>query len=213
MYGVREDYIRAFKSESNETDTKARGKGSKSKQASLPRLIEGMRLHAMVSGKTGKFLPGRVLKYNQHGTVDVECEGVVKHGLTAAEIIVGLTPGLEVVCRKPVVVNLNCTGVNFNCNGSMVAAAFGRDIVNGWCEYPGAICVWRIFNTMDPSTPNFILDHTMSLMWCLFHPINPSITGGSFNGEVIVWDLNYPETQKKKHLALALASNMSHPCV
>jgi WD40 repeat protein len=168
-----------------------------------------MRLHALVSNKNNKYLPGRVLKYNQNGTVDVEVEGgIVKHGLNGLEVMIGLTVGQEIEARKPNVVVLNSTSVMWNCNSSLLASSYGRDDMAGWCENPGAICIWRIFNkNIVDNVPDIVLDHTASLMCCKFHPVNPSIiAGGSFNGEVIVWDLNIPEVP----IRISIISDDSH---
>ena len=105
------------------------------------RFYEGMRLHACAraSGKgSARYLPGRVVAVHRNGTVDVECEGgVVKNGITQEDVLVGLQEGQEVEARRPVLVRMQCTGVSWSCNGSVLAASFGNRDVSGWCDSPG----------------------------------------------------------------------------
>lgn len=99
-----------------------------------------MRLHACTrKNSTGsRYLPGRVIASHRNGTIDVECEGgVVKNGLTYDEVLIGLQEGQEVEARKPVVMPMQCTGISWSCNGSMVAASYGNPSGSGWCDSPG----------------------------------------------------------------------------
>lgn len=101
-----------------------------------------MRLHACVKKNTtgSRFLPGRVTVAHRNGTIDVECEGgVVKTGLTYDDVIVGLQEGQEVEARRPVVMPMQCTGISWSCNGSMVVASYGNPSGSGWCDSPGMI--------------------------------------------------------------------------
>lgn len=55
--------------------------------------------------------------------------------------------------------------------------------------------------------PVHILDHPSCITSVACHPESPSIiAGGSFNGEVIVWDLNSPETA----IAVSAMTEYSH---
>lgn len=175
-----------------------------------------MRLHACVKkNSTGsRFLPGRVTAAHRNGTIDVECEGgVVKNGLTYEEVLIGLQEGQEVEARRPVVMPMQCTGISWSCNGSMVVASYGNPTGSGWCDSPGlppllaciilllvgAVCTWSLFSRdFKPTVPDNVLDHPVCLMCVKCHPINPSlVAAGSFNGEVIVWDVNSPESPIK----------------
>lgn len=212
LNNVKEDYLRALNNKSAIDDINANNASSSNKRSggknnastsgstTLPRLTEGMRLHALITtkGGQGKYLPSRVVKVNQNGSIDVEYEGgTIKYGLSSSEIMVGLVEGQEVEVKKPQVTVLHATDVHWNCNGSMIASSYGLDTTSGWCDNPGALCVWRIFNkNLNPKIPDFVLDYaSSSLMCCKFHPVNPSIIAcGSFNGEVMVFDLNFPES-------------------
>ena len=111
------------------------------------------------------------------------------------DIVVGLEPGTRVEARSPVKTHLSCTGLSWTATGSALAAAYGRHDIIGWCEYPGAVCVWNIFaRNFNAENPDFVLDHTCCVMSVSCHPETPSlVAAGSFNGEVIVWDLTSPE--------------------
>jgi hypothetical protein len=61
----------------------------------------------------------------------------VKNGLTYEEVLIGLQEGQEVEARRPVVMPMQCTGISWSCNGSMVVAAYGNPSGSGWCDSPG----------------------------------------------------------------------------
>jgi hypothetical protein len=163
------------------------------------RLVAGMRLHACVKkhANGSRYLPGRVTTAHRNGTIDVECEGgVVKTGLTYDDVLIGLPEGQEVEARRPVVMAMQCTGISWSCHGSQVIASYGNPSTSGWCDSPGAICIWSLFSKeFKASQPDHVLDHPVCLMCVKCHPLNPAlIAAGSFNGEVIVWDVNTPES-------------------
>jgi WD40 repeat protein len=62
--------------------------------------------------------------------------------------------------------------------------------------WSGAVCTWSIFNReFNPAVPDLVLDHTICIMCLRFHPTSPSlVAAGSFNGEVLVWDLNHSDS-------------------
>jgi hypothetical protein len=105
-------------------------------------------------------------------------------------------------------VHLQCTGLSWNAAGNSIAASYGKTDVDGWCDFPGAVCCWSVFSkTLVPENPDFVLDHPSCLMCVQYHPINPSIiAAGSFNGEIIVWDLTNPESP----LAVSAITEYSH---
>ena len=109
--------------------------------------------------------------------------------------MVGLEAGSIVQARKPNKVNLQCTSVSWNATGSSLAVSYGNTDVSGWCDYPGAVCLWNIFGrTFDSMNPDIILDHSSGIICVKCHPVQPAIVaGGAFSGEIILWDLTLPE--------------------
>jgi len=162
------------------------------------RLQEGIRVHARVTHKDGtsKFLPGRITKAGRGGTYEVECEGGKQlTGLTPEDLQVGIEEGQTVEARRPSKVELQCTGLSWNATGSIIATSYGRTDITGWCGFPGAVCMWNIFGkSFDANNPDYVLDHTSCITSVKCHPTHPSlVAAGSFNGEVVLWDLNSPE--------------------
>ena len=90
---------------------------------------------------------------------------------------------------------LQCTGVSWNATGTSVAASYGRMDIVGWCELPGAVCVWNLTKrSFKPSEPDVVLEHGSCLMCIACHPKKPAlIAAGSYYGEVIVWDTSSAE--------------------
>lgn len=194
LFGVREEYIRLIEEDSNvKSRSKIISDISKKTTVQLSRLQEGIRVHAKILTKGGyKYLPGRIVKLSRN-TIDVECEGrKVESGLNVDDLCIGLVEGQRIEARKPHKVQLQCTGVCWNATGSMVAVAYGKNDIAGWCNFPGAVCIWNIFGKdFDCGNPDFVFDHPSCIMSISYHPIIPSIiAAGSYNGEVIVWDLS-----------------------
>jgi len=91
---------------------------------------------------------------------------------------------------------LQVTGVSWNCTGSAIAVAYGRNDLSGWCDIPGFLCVWNVFKNQSfkANKPDVVLDTPTCLSSVAFHPVQPSIViAGSFNGEILMWDLNQDE--------------------
>jgi WD40 repeat protein len=84
------------------------------------------------------------------------------------------------------------TGVSWNCSGYSLAVSYGRFDVTGWCDSPGALCVWNLRRAdVDPRRPHVTLETSSCLQCVAFHPTDPSfIAAGSLDGEVMVWDLS-----------------------
>ena len=193
LIGVREEYIRVVL---NSNDSK-RGE-SKSVAKTGLRLQEGQRVHAKVTMKGGvvKYIPGRVVKGIRGGSYDIECEGgSTQYGMSADDIMIGLDEGMIVEAKRPSQVQLQCTDLTWTCTGNTIAAVYGRLDISGWCDYPGALCLWNIFSkSFNAEEPDYVLDHTSCLMCISCHPQKPSlVAAGSYNGEIIVWDLTAPE--------------------
>ncbi|KAG2436250.1 hypothetical protein HXX76_006561 [Chlamydomonas incerta] len=84
------------------------------------------------------------------------------------------------------------TGVSWSSTGQTIAASFGRYDVVGWCTYPGMLCTWNLGREeVNATRPDTRIDTDTCLMSCAFHPAHPAlIAGGTFNGELYVWDLS-----------------------
>ena len=190
LFGVREEYIRVL-CDSKKAEFKSAAKAG-------IRLQEGQRVHVRVTVKGGvvKYIPGRVAKSIRGNAYDVECEGgSTQYGMSGEDIIVGLEEGMSVEAKRPSQIRLQCTDIAWTCTGNTVAASYGRLDISGWCDYPGSLCLWNIFSkSFNAEEPDYVLDHTSCLMCISCHPQKPSIVAaGSYNGEVIVWDITTPE--------------------
>ena len=196
VQGIREEHIRIV------GDNVSGAAIASSKTQAAPLLAEGIRVHCIAKSRNGKGaalkgppkgLPGRIVKVHRAGTYDVECEGGnVFTEVPPSDLVVGLSEGQTVEARKPVSIQLQGTGVSWNATGASLAVSYGLDNITGWCDSPGALCVWNVFGrAFNPAEPDFTLDHPSCLMCAQFHPVLPSIVAaGSFNGEVVIWDLN-----------------------
>ena len=207
LQGVKEEHIRVANTD------EVREEYWNEQMKRLKSLRVGMRVHVKVavksrrssqrskdrgakdddsSSKTYRFVPGRISVVNDKGkTYDIEAEGgKMVTAVERANILVGLDEGMQVDSRRPIRQTLNCTGVAWSCTGSSVMAAYGRTDVAGWCDLPGAVCVWNVFgHNADTGSPDMVLDHPSCINCISTHPEKPSvIAAGSFNGEVIVWD-------------------------
>ena len=186
--GLREEHIRVLGEPIN--------LGAAVHKNPVKTLNEGMKVHAPVKSRgVVKYYPGRIVRVHgkpPNNSYDVEVEGgkTVKDK-NLAELVVGLQEGQSVEARRPSVTPLQATGVSWNCSGTSLGVAYGRTDLVGWCNDPGAVCVWNVFSkAFKPDNPEYTLDHTSCLMCIAFHPTNPSIVAaGSFNGEVLYWDL------------------------
>jgi hypothetical protein len=210
--GVKEEYIHIL------GDMSAQSKSSSRPVLLATQLKEEMRVHAKVTLKSGqiKYMPGTIKRVSTNrnnrsgGLFEVQCDGRSRPevDLTVDDIIVGLHAGMSIEARMPRRVHLQCTGLSWNATGNVLAASYGKNDVDGWCDYPGAVCCWNIFGkNLNPDNPDFVLDHPSCLMSVCYHPLIPSIVAaGSFNGEIVVWDLTSPEAP----LAVSAITEYSH---
>ena len=106
---------------------------------------------------------------------------------------------------------LQCTSVAWNASGALLVASFGRLDVSGWCSQPGMLCAWpvfrRDFDAQKGAPPDVMLEHSSCLMCVAPHPKMPSIVAaGSFNGEVIVYDLSLASSSGSQATANLVAA-------
>ncbi|KAL3131874.1 WD repeat-containing protein 34 [Trebouxia sp. C0009 RCD-2024] len=86
---------------------------------------------------------------------------------------------------------LCCTSVSWSSTGQGIAVSYGRFDVEGWCLQPGKLCTWNLARPgFDGTKPDIIVEVDSCLQCCAFHPQQPGlIAGGTYMGEVYVWDL------------------------
>jgi len=99
---------------------------------------------------------------------------------------------------------LQCTGVGWNAGGTVVCASFGNLATSGWCLQGGSLCAWPVFRRgFDASSaPEVVLEHSSCLMSLACHPTQPSLVAcGSFNGEVLLFDLSVASKSRHRQSA------------
>ena len=88
--------------------------------------------------------------------------------------------------------DLRPTGVSWNASGYSLAVSYGRFDVTGWCDSPGALCVWNLRRAdVDPGRPHVVMETSSCLQCVAFHPTNPGVVAaGSLDGTT-VWGCRY----------------------
>ena len=87
-------------------------------------------------------------------------------------------------------VDLQCVATVWNSTGSVVAAAYGRIDVVGWCKGSGYVCCWNV-TRKEVQKPDVIIENTSHITSIAFHPTSPSLLlGGGYTGEVMMWDIS-----------------------
>lgn len=102
---------------------------------------------------------------------------------------------LHTLTNKALTEEMPAVGLSWNCTGSVIAVAYGRTDHEDWCNHRSALCTWNLDRRkIESDQPNVTIDQSCCLMCVAFHPIQPSwIAGGTFNGEVIIWDVSNTE--------------------
>eukprot|EP00899_Mesostigma_viride_P008749 jgi/Mesvir1/17876/Mv12952-RA.1 len=105
--------------------------------------------------------------------------------------------------------NLVVTSLSWNCTGFVIAAAYGRNDVDGWCKDTGALLSWNLGRRdMNANKPDVNIPLDNCLMTIAFHPAHPALlAGGTFNGELFIWDLGREEDPRR---AVSSISEVSH---
>jgi WD repeat-containing protein 34 len=117
---------------------------------------------------------------------------------------------------------LPCAAVSWSCTGSMLAAGYGCTDHVGWCKHRAGVCIYNFYGG-GPKRPESGVEQTITseaqqtvaavgsyggvapavvfeTSCCVcsvaFHPEKPGVlAAGTFNGEVLVWDLNREDEQ------------------
>ena len=106
---------------------------------------------------------------------------------------------------------LQPTGVSWSASGYQLAVSYGRFDVSGWCDSPGALCVWNLRREdINPCKPDQVMEVDNCLQCVAFHPTHPAlVVAGSYNGELYVWDLSAGEDEDALR-ARSKVSDASH---
>nr|ABX82716.1 cytoplasmic dynein-2 intermediate chain protein [Tetrahymena thermophila] len=90
---------------------------------------------------------------------------------------------------------LEITDISWNCTGLIIAAAYGKFEHKGTSNERSFVCAWNLSKrNFAENKPSIVIETEVSLTCIQFHPTKPNIlAGGSFNGEVFVWDLQDEE--------------------
>ncbi|DBA85408.1 TPA: WD repeat-containing protein 34 [Trebouxia sp. C0005] len=114
-------------------------------------------------------------------TQEAPSDATLTHTLHAPDT--ATSPGSEQTC---------CTSVSWSSTGQGIAVSYGRFDVEGWCLQPGRLCTWNLARTnFDPNKPEVTLEVDSCLQCCAYHPQQAGlIAGGSYTGDVYVWDLS-----------------------
>jgi len=84
------------------------------------------------------------------------------------------------------------TSISWNCKGSNLAVAYGKNDHTSWCEHLSVLCVWSIFaRDVDSTKPTTTIEVSNCLTQVAFHPNDASIlAGGTINGEIYLWNIS-----------------------
>lgn len=91
---------------------------------------------------------------------------------------------------------LHALDVAWNFTGAVLAVAYGRLDVSGWCNTSGCACVWNFSRSdMDVYTPHFTLETDTHVTKVEFHPKQTSCLAlGTYGGDVVIYP-NFAEPQ------------------
>ena len=87
---------------------------------------------------------------------------------------------------------LAVTALDWSSTGSVLAVAYGRFDIEGWCEHRGRVSVWNLarreVDARKPDSSVALPSCVMSVACCPAHPA--LVAAGTFDGEVCVADLS-----------------------
>lgn len=92
--------------------------------------------------------------------------------------------------------DLHALDTTWNASGAMLAVAYGRLDVSGWCNSSGCACVWNISRSdLDTHAPHFTLETDTYVTKAQFHPTQAlCLALGTYSGDVILYP-NITESQ------------------
>lgn len=87
------------------------------------------------------------------------------------------------------------SSVAWSSTGSVIGVTFGAAEHQDWCGHKGAVAVWNINRSdFDANQPERTIEASSCVLSLAFHPSNPALfAAGTFNGEVLVYDLSRTE--------------------
>ncbi|XP_050696256.1 cytoplasmic dynein 2 intermediate chain 2-like [Eriocheir sinensis] len=87
------------------------------------------------------------------------------------------------------------SGMGWSSTGSVVGVSFGAGEHDDWCSHRGTIAVWNINRSdFDANQPERVIEAASCVLCLAFHPSNPALfAAGTFNGEILVYDLSRTE--------------------
>ncbi|ELT93583.1 hypothetical protein CAPTEDRAFT_134662, partial [Capitella teleta] len=102
---------------------------------------------------------------------------------------------IHTLCHAEFAESVIVTNLSWNSTGAVVAASYGRFDHEDWCMHKSGLCTWNLDRrNLDADKPDSVIDVSSCLMCIAYHPQKPAwIAGGTFNGEVIVWDTSQTE--------------------
>lgn len=84
------------------------------------------------------------------------------------------------------------TSLAWNCNGTMLAVAYGRLDTVGWCKQRGYVCCWSFSRRdFDANAPHQTMELDSYATNVAFHPVLPAMLAvGTYNGEIALWSVS-----------------------
>eukprot|EP00040_Diaphanoeca_grandis_P008675 m.46041 g.46041 ORF g.46041 m.46041 type:complete len:517 (-) comp20128_c0_seq1:363-1913(-) len=122
----------------------------------------------------------------------------------------------DVTCVKtlsqtsPTRADLYCTGVSWNCTGSVIYVAYGKFDEETWCSH---VCTWNIDRqTLQEDKADSVVEMPSSVLSIACHPEQPSIVVcGTFHGKVMVIDSARPSGQELVAVSDSTSESHSEP--
>lgn len=92
--------------------------------------------------------------------------------------------------------DLHALDVSWNSTGTMLAVAYGRLDISGWCSSSGYVCIWNIARPdLDEHSPHYTLELDTYTTRVQFHPTQALMLAvGTYSGDVVVFP-NVSENQ------------------